>query len=95
MWDAWIREHLPLDETGDVYLRDVDGVAIVRGVERTVTLRETVPVATVIAMFGEALGPTLPDGNLPDETYNALLARSVGSPLWREHWQRWRGEGRI
>ena len=99
-WRDWLLSRLEREDRPDgpqIRLRDVQTTMEVRGHSVPVQVSETIAPEQILELFGAELGPTPPDGSLPEETYQALLAKAdaLGSPLWRQHWERFRAEGRI
>src|SRR5690606_23981700 len=99
-WRDWLLSRLEREDGPDgpqIKPRDGQTAMEVRGHSVPVQVSETTAPGQILELFGAELGPTPPDGSLPEETYQALLAKAdaMGSPLWRQHWERFRAEGRI
>jgi len=96
-WEDWLLRVLPTDAQGNVILREIPVTVDMRGHLVEATVEEAIEVATIVELFGDVLGSAPPDGPLPEATYQALLAKAdaMGSPMWRQHWERFRSEGRL
>jgi len=82
-----ILEVLPRNDEGFIVLA---GAAVIQRGGEEMRIDAYTTDEAVIALFGDLVESQVP---ITQEQYDALIDAS--SAMWKEQWQRWRGEGVI